>query len=164
MQIRPGIAILLVLACGAPASADAQWLHHPTAGAPRTPDGQVDMDASPPRTSWGTPDFAGMWGWQPGRHIGSLLSAVKMEDVKPWALALVKERAEHLGRNDPANFGCLPQGPRMNLYAPIPAKIVQTPSLIVILSEDMSYRQIFLDGRPLPVDPSPSFMGYSVGR
>ena len=25
-------------------------------------------------------------------------------------------------------------------------------------------RQIFLDGRALPQDPSPSFMGYSVGR
>ena len=32
------------------------------------------------------------------------------------------------------------------------------------MSEDISYRQIFLDGRALPKDPDPSFMGYSVGR
>jgi len=30
--------------------------------------------------------------------------------------------------------------------------------------EDLIYRQIFMDGRELPKDPSPSFMGYSVGR
>jgi hypothetical protein len=43
-------------------------------------------------------------------------------------------------------------------------KIIQTPALIAILSEDLTYRQIFLDGRELPKDPSPSFMGYSVGH
>jgi hypothetical protein len=25
-------------------------------------------------------------------------------------------------------------------------------------------RQIFLDGRPLPADPNPSWSGYSIGR
>ena len=58
----------------------------------------------------------------------------------------------------------MPQGPRLNLQGPIPAKIVQTPGLLVILSEDLTYRQIFLDGRSLPENPDPSFMGYSVGR
>jgi len=33
-----------------------------------------------------------------------------------------------------------------------------------MLSEDLTYRQIFLDGRGLPPDPNPSFMGYSVGH
>jgi hypothetical protein len=42
--------------------------------------------------------------------------------------------------------------------------VVQTPGLILILSEDLTFRQIFLDGRALPKDPQPSFMGYSVGR
>ena len=27
-----------------------------------------------------------------------------------------------------------------------------------------SYRQIFLDGRPLPADPQPSWLGYSTAR
>ena len=44
------------------------------------------------------------------------------------------------------------------------AKIVQTPSLIIILYEDLTYRQIFLDGRQPPSDPNPSWMGYSTGR
>ncbi len=44
-------------------------------------------------------------------------------------------------------------------------KIVQTPGLIMMLLElNNSYRQIYTDGRPLPKDPSPSWMGYSTGR
>jgi hypothetical protein len=44
------------------------------------------------------------------------------------------------------------------------AKIVQTPGLIVMLEEDLTYRQIFMDGRPLETDPIRSWMGHSVGR
>jgi hypothetical protein len=44
-------------------------------------------------------------------------------------------------------------------------KIVQTPKLLVLLVEYNSmYRQIFLDGRPLPVDPNPAWSGYSTGH
>jgi hypothetical protein len=44
-------------------------------------------------------------------------------------------------------------------------KLIQMPGLVVILSErDVTFRQIFIDGRPLPKDPNPSFNGYSVGR
>jgi len=48
---------------------------------------------------------------------------------------------------------------------PAPLKIVQNRGLTLILYETRgSYRQIFTDGRPLPVDPNPSWMGYSIGR
>jgi hypothetical protein len=44
-------------------------------------------------------------------------------------------------------------------------KIVQMPGLMVIMSErDVTFRQIFTDGRPLPKDPQPSFTGYSSGH
>jgi hypothetical protein len=33
-----------------------------------------------------------------------------------------------------------------------------------VLSEALSYRQIFTDGRELPKDPNPSYMGYSAGH
>jgi hypothetical protein len=35
---------------------------------------------------------------------------------------------------------------------------------MIILYEDLTYRQIFLDGRQPPSDPNPSWMGYSTGR
>ena len=70
---------------------------------------------------------------------------------------------EDLGKDDPSNFKCLPQGPRAIIRIGW-AKIIQTPTLIAILYEDLTSRQIFLDGRELPNDPNPSFMGYSVGH
>src|SRR5205814_3352803 len=78
--------------------------------------------------------------------------------------ALYKQRQENLYADDPSTFRCLPSGPRQ-IYAPMNmVRIVQTPTVVVMLYEDLAYRQIFLDGRTLPKDPNPSFMGYSVGR
>ncbi len=42
-------------------------------------------------------------------------------------------------------------------------RFVQTPKLLLILTEwNAGYRQIFLDGHPLPVDPQPSWNWYMV--
>src|SRR5262245_63931523 len=42
-------------------------------------------------------------------------------------------------------------------------KAVHTPRLLVLLNEvNAMYRQIFIDGRPLPVDPNPAWNGYST--
>jgi len=156
--------VLLLSTLGASQPSAAQWLKHPTPGIPRSADGQADLKAPAPRTVDGRPDLSGMWGWQPGKYFGALWVDHGPDHLQPWAFELVKQRAEGMGKDDPANFDCVPQGPRMNLYAPIPVKFVQTPALLIILSEDMSYRQVFMDGRTLPTDPDPSFMGYSVGR
>jgi hypothetical protein len=44
-------------------------------------------------------------------------------------------------------------------------KIVQTPNLVVVLYEyETMFRQIFTDGRALPEDPNPTWMGYSIGH
>src|SRR5262249_35171302 len=44
-------------------------------------------------------------------------------------------------------------------------KVIQTPREIVMLMEIGSPpRQIHTDGRPLPVDPDPLWMGYSVAK
>ena len=43
-------------------------------------------------------------------------------------------------------------------------KILQAPSTTAILAEGGPYRQILTDGRALPDDPQPTWMGYSVGR
>ena len=50
---------------------------------------------------------------------------------------------------------------------PHPMKIVQTPALVVLLYEtstNQTFRQVFLDGRPFPADPQPTWLGYSIGR
>jgi hypothetical protein len=46
----------------------------------------------------------------------------------------------------------------------MPYKIIQAATLIVVLHENNTdFRQIFMDGRSHPVDPNPTWMGYSIG-
>jgi hypothetical protein len=66
--------------------------------------------------------------------------------------------------NDP-NLRCLPHAPPRMWASFAMQKLIQTPDSLTILDEYMGqYREIFLDGRPLPNDPEPTFKGYSVGR
>src|ERR1700761_8989157 len=52
------IASLSPLAAG-------QWLHYPTAGIPRTPDGKPNLSAPMPRTPDGKPDLSAIWQVEP---------------------------------------------------------------------------------------------------
>jgi hypothetical protein len=83
---------------------------------------------------------------------------------QPWAAELVKETRAANRPNDPMSR-CLPPGiVRLEVF-PLFRKMIQVPGLLVILNEqNASYRQIFTDGRPLPVDPNPSWNGYSSGK
>jgi hypothetical protein len=150
---------ILLAALTTPAS--AQWLTHPTPGIPRTADGKPNLAAPAPRAPDGKPDLTGIWQRMStyGRNIAADL---KPGDVQPWADALVKRRQEDLG-TEHMSHQCLPWGPN---YATSQraVKIVQTPSLILMLDEDLTYRQIHLDGRKLESNPNPNWMGYSVGR
>jgi hypothetical protein len=147
--------------------AGAQWLSEPTRGIPRTPAGKADLTAPAPRTSDGHPDFSGLWAqpFQPG-YVINIAADLDADDVRPWAAQAFNARLDDLGKDDPGTIGCQPLGPRHITGGALVrlAKIIQTPAVIVVLYEDMNYRQIFLDGRTLPKVSSPSFMGYSIGR
>ncbi len=83
----------------------------------------------------------------------------------PWAAELKKERMANNMKDNP-DAHCLPIGlTQMHLH-PQPRKIIQTPSLIVMLYEAQGgVRQIFMDGRKLPDnDPQPWWYGYSIGH
>jgi hypothetical protein len=69
-------------------------------------------------------------------------------------------------KSNSSSARCLPQGlPRTDINSYAPFKIIQTPVVIAVLYEvDNTHRQIYTDGRPLPVDPQPTWGGYSVGR
>jgi hypothetical protein len=156
------VTLIFVFAMSAPLV--AQWLKEPTRGIPRTADGKPDLSAPAPRTADGKPDFSGLWRIDAGPYGGNLLADLKASEVAASADALYKQRMEDLGKDDPATFKCLPQGPRAIFGSAGMARIIQTPTVIAILYENLSYRQIYLDGRTLPIEPHPSFMGYSVGR
>ena len=144
----------------------AQWLQHPTPGIPRTADGKPNLTAPPPRTADGKSDLTGLWDMPLDTAVGNIavrnVGDLKPADVQPWAQALVQQRAENFGKDNP-RYRCLPQGPGYSTDGGM-KRFLQTPAMIVILNEDLTYRQIFMDGRALETNPDPSWMGYSVGH
>lgn len=179
MSRRLWIGIALISACS---SLDAQWLSNPAPGAPRTPDGKVNMTGPVGRIS-GKPDLSGVWQVEaepraPGglfglgesensRYFRSILA-----DFKPNEQPLTPEGAAIFKKNTaPGVVGlqiaCLPDGVPHGDLLPEPFKIMQTPTEMLILYEvETTFRQIYMDGRKLP-DPSvvrPTWNGYSVGQ
>ena len=160
-------ALLIIAAVGLSAPASAQWLNQPTAGLPRTPDGKPNLSAPAPRTPDGKPDLSGLWTKISPKYSRNIAADLKPDEIQPWARQLVEQRREDLGK-EYMNVKCVPLGPGYTTSADSTGaemmKIVQTPGLIIILNPDLTYRQIFLDGRPLEAAPNPTWMGYSVGR
>ena len=154
---------ILVAVSSLSASASAQWLHQPTPGIPRTADGKPNLTARAPRTRDSRPDLSGLWHRSADRFYNNVAADLKPGDVQPWADALYQQRRAEYGK-DSMESRCLPQGPAVTTSPYVDVKIVQTPSLIVILLNDLTYREVHMDGRQLPKDPNPTWMGYSVGR
>ena len=169
------LAALLTIAPTLP----AQWLNYPTARVPKTPGGLPNLTAAAPKTVDGKPDLSGMWEPEKNRPCppeGCPDFQVSQEFVnigwglkgglpyQRWAADVVKARLAENGKDDPGSH-CLPAGILKLHTTPLLKKIVQVPGLLVILNErNTTYRQIFTDGRPLPVDPDPTWNGYSTGR
>jgi hypothetical protein len=145
----------------------AQWLNPPTKGIPRTRDGKPDLAAPAPKASNGKPDLSGIWGTPSPKYLADITADMKPGElpIQPWAEALTKVRMTGAQASEESNANCLPQGvPRINA-TPNPFKILQYPDLVVILYEAFNqWRQIFVDGRDLPRDPNPSWLGYSAGK
>ena len=177
MPLERLVVLFALLSMGA----SAQWIKYPTPGMPRARDGKPNLAAPAPRSSDGHPDLSGIWQLErtrctPGTPCQSDSDggAREFSDLgfrlagglpyQPWAAEVVKKRTADLGKDDPVAF-CKPAGALRLLTYPLYRKIIQTPAVTVILSErDVTYRQLFTDGRPLPKDPEPTWNGYSVGK
>jgi hypothetical protein len=153
---------VIALLAMAPLPAEAQWIKHPTPGIPRAGDGTPNLAAPTPKLPDGKPDLSGNWRLEPKQDV-DLKKAIQQAGVQPWAQARFERYEFELGRDDPG-VHCLPHGPRATQTYGFAGKFVHTPGLLIVLFEDLTYRQIFLDGRALPADPNPNWMGYSVGR
>jgi hypothetical protein len=178
------IGIILV---GAVTYADAQWLNYPDARTPRTKDGKPNLTAPAPRLN-GKPDVSGLWqaektpqheyesvlgkgftGLQIDthditKHVLNVFWGMKAEDepLRPEAAAILKRRQQ--SSLEYPHTQCLPGSIPLALLV-FTFKIIQTPQEIVLLSETADPpRQIHTDGRPLPKNPDPTWMGYSIGR
>ena len=142
----------------------SQWLNYPTPGIPRLPDGKPNLSAPAPRTADGKPDLSGIWRGAGPIYRFNIAQDLKTEDIQPWAEALFLERVRN-NRKDSPLARCLPVSVPFHNFFNL-TRIVQTPMLSVIIYESPNspHRTVFTDGRDLPKDPNPSFLGYSVGR
>jgi hypothetical protein len=180
MSHRGVIAWLVAAIVGSSLTVQAQWLHERMAGAPRSPAGQINMTGPAPKAD-GHPDLSGIWQ-VPGdpRPAGSLFGLGESlnykyfrdilsdfpRDARPLTPDGARRLAEHAqpGAFNPT-LNCLPDGVPHGELLPEPFKILHSRGVIVMLYEvETTFRQIFIDGRKLPVDPSPSWQGYSVGH
>ena len=142
----------------------AQWLHYPTPGMPRTPDSKPNLSAPAPKMPDGKPDLSGIWASADNKYLQNLAADGIEVPFQPWAEKLYKERSENLGKGRPSER-CLTHGVTDFDALGINWKIIQTPGMIAVLYEAYNhYRQIFLDGRPLPKPTQPAYLVYSVGR
>jgi len=142
----------------------AQWLHYPTPGMPRTPEGKPNLSAAAPKMPDGKPDLSGIWAAADNKYLQNLAADGIEVPFQPWAEKLYRDRSENLGKGRPSER-CLTHGVTDFDALGINWKIIQTPGMIAVLYEAYNhYRQIFLDGRPLPKPTQPAYLGYSVGR
>src|SRR6266852_1058062 len=147
-----------------PVSLWAQWLDVPTPGIPRTADGKPTLTAPAPRTPEGKPELSGVWQPEINPYRFDLIQDLKDEAIfRPAAEAIFMERVKDVRRDDPVT-NCLPGGPSERINTTY--RIVQTPTLVTLLFESGTgrHRQIYMDGRKLPDDPNPTWLGYSVGH
>jgi hypothetical protein len=116
------------------------WMQYPDGDVPGTPGmNGVNESYRPPFTPWGQARFAA---------------------AKP----LVGSRAV-AGKEDSETLHCEPSGPPQVLILPNPFEIVEIPGRVFMFFEEGHiWRTIWTDGRPLPKDPDPSWLGYSVGK
>jgi len=185
---RAHITVLLLAVIALPIMpAYAQWLNHPDAQILRMKDGRPNLTAPALRLN-GKPDLSGLWQAEktPEREYERVLGkgftslqidthditkdavnvfwGFKAEDepLRPEAASILKRHMEN-----PMEFPltqCLPGGIPLAMLV-FTFKMIQTPQEIVMLSETADPpRQIHTDGRPLPKNPDPTWMGYSVGR
>ena len=179
---RLAFAAALLASSFASLDAAAQWIGYPTANVPRKPDGSVDMRAPTPRMPDGKPDLSGIWisdrtpeGEETPSDGFNLPSSRQMANIgidlpggklpyQPWLVPIVEERTANQAIEDP-HIRCLPDNFIRAYGLPHMLKFVHTPSLLVVLNEmNAGYRQVFIDGRPLPEDPAPSWQGYSSAK
>ena len=177
--------LIAIMVAGALTYAHAQWLNYPDPRTPRTKDGKPNLTAPAPRLN-GKPDLSGLWQaektpaheyesvlgkefsalqvdtYDITKHVLNVFWGLKPEEepIRPDAVAIMKQRSTV----QYPHTNCLPGSIPLALLV-FTFKMIQTPQEIVMLTETADPpREIHTDGRPLPKDPNPTWMGYSVGR
>ncbi len=180
--LRAGALAALAAGCLA-----AQWQNYRDPQTPRTRDGKPTRAAPAPRLN-GRPDLSGVWqaertsGPEFARVLGDEFTAVQIDPqdftkevidffwgLKPEQVPVTQEGTAAQKRLEATpdqwpHTQCLPAGLPADLFV-LSFKIFQMPREVVMAAEVAPpLRQIYTDGRALPEDPDPTYMGYSTGK
>ena len=143
----------------------AQELPRRLGGANGPPAAADDAKRPVPRLADGKVDLSGVWTDGGSARIERLLKPGELDSLlQPWAKKLMTSRTE---ADDPYNY-CMPGGP-LRITGGFAWRFVQHPTTnsthIFMLQEGNAhtYRQIFMDGRKHPEDPTPTWYGHSIG-
>src|SRR5580692_2439406 len=154
--IDPIFAMVAVLAC-------APLMLAQNARPSGTPEARIAAPA---------PDLTGVWVniTEPSPTFNAKVEP----SFQPWAEAKWKanknDNPEDTNTNgrvdqDPTIASCFPPGIPRLLTDLLPFEIVQVPGRVLLLFErDYAVSHIWTDGRKLPEDPDPTYMGYSIGK
>lgn len=146
----------------------AQGLGGRGAAAPATP-------AAPSKPA-PVKDLSGVWFKTTPRGVkqfdGSTWTPGVPAPLTEWGLAeKAKNKANNSGEfqlhetNDPVLTKCYPPGVPRVYFHPYPFEIIQTPNAVLQVFEyDHFMRRLWTDGRPIPTDPDPLWMGTSVAK
>jgi hypothetical protein len=152
--MRSVLAVLVLIAGVMPA--DAQWLDRSWPGIPRTAEGKPNLTAPAPRGPDGKPDLTGVWDARP------VVARPDPANLQPWVLERARQHQQEYYKERPY-YQCRPSGPEAERFGGW-KRILQTPTTLAILNDDLTYRVIHMDGRELEANAAPSWTGYSVGR
>ena len=134
------------------------------------PNGPTPTESTPNRPAAkladGTVDLSGVWTEGGEAHLPRQLGQAELDKLlQPWAKQLMASRNE----SENPYFYCMPGGP-LRITGGFAWRLVQHPTVnathIFMLQEGNahSFRQIFMDGRKHPDDPTPTWYGHSIGR
>ena len=142
----------------------------PSLPAPRHADGRINFE--PPEGE------AGFWARRTANLVinpnsyearATLRSPIHIDAVplQPWALAITNFRHSLYLASEPYTR-CKPAGGPRQIMSPYGFEIIDMPELervyILTISNAMTYRIIYMDGREHPANLHPSYFGHSVGH
>jgi hypothetical protein len=133
--------------------------------------------------SVGKPDISGIWilrgSGAPGEPMVKKAKSAEPESelwrttyarphlsdtLPPFQPAAAAKYKAATPEQDP-ELTCVPPGIPATLLEPFPIEILQVPGKVLMLFEyDHLVRPIYTDGRKIPDDPDPTYMGSAVGK
>ena len=116
-------------------------------------------------------DLSGVWMQYPGVLADGINQKLR-PPLTAWGQSRFDAASPNIGpravagkENSPVITHCVPDGlPKLLVY-PNPFEIVEVSGRVLMFFEEQHiWRTIWTDGRPLPKDPDPTWLGYSVGK